>query len=172
MTYGFWHDFAGPLATVLASVVAVLVTVHLGRSQAQIAREQARIAKLQADLAKTRLNHDLYDRRFILYTATCALLSRVVEKNNVDDMDIVTFIRDTATAVFLLDSDMVEYFYTVHKQARHMQRLDRRIKQEENDDVRGKLLDEFMDVSGWFEKQFEVVIKKFKPFLTLETCEK
>jgi hypothetical protein len=174
MTYEFWHDFAGPLATVIASIVAVIVTIHLGRSQARIAQEQARIARQQADLAVIRLRHDLYDRRFALYTSAISLLQRIIQKNNVDDLDIVTFLRETetATAQFLLDQNLVEYFNSLWENARRMQRLNRRIEHEKNDEVRAKLFDDFMEISDWFESQFQVLPEKFLPFLTLKNIDK
>jgi hypothetical protein len=70
-------SFLGPAATVMAATAAVFVTWRLGRGQLRIAEEQKRIAQQQAELAAARLRHDLYDRRFAVYTATQELVSSI-----------------------------------------------------------------------------------------------
>jgi hypothetical protein len=67
--YSVAKDFAGPVATLVASVVAVFVTRRLGLRQVEIAQQQAKIAQQQADLAGEKLRHDLYNRRFEIFTS-------------------------------------------------------------------------------------------------------
>jgi hypothetical protein len=80
-------DFAGPVATVIAAVAAVAVTAYFSSQQAKTARRQAdiaaqlaetakrqgerqaEIAQQQADLAREKLRHDLYNRRFEIFTS-------------------------------------------------------------------------------------------------------
>jgi hypothetical protein len=60
--YSVARDFAGPFATVVAAATAVFVTWRLGSRQATIAQQQA-------DLAREKLRHDLYNRRFEIFTS-------------------------------------------------------------------------------------------------------
>src|SRR5271166_6137601 len=64
---------AGPAATIIASIVAVVVTYRLGKGQQGIAQQQADTAKQQAETAHARLKLDLYDKRFNIYTTTLDL---------------------------------------------------------------------------------------------------
>ena len=57
-----FKDFAGPVAAVIASFVAAIVTIHF-------ARHQKRIAEEQTDIAKHKLRYDLYTRRFEIFNA-------------------------------------------------------------------------------------------------------
>jgi prophage DNA circulation protein len=52
-TYDFFKDFAGPFATVVASIAAVCVTIYFARKQAWLAEE--------------KLRYDLFDRRLKVY---------------------------------------------------------------------------------------------------------
>src|SRR5436190_8882137 len=58
--YQLARDFAGPIATTVAAIVAVCVTGYFARHQREIAKEQARIAR-------EKLRLDLYDRRFEIF---------------------------------------------------------------------------------------------------------
>ena len=60
--YSVAKDFAGPVATVIGASAAVFVTWRLGLRQAEIAQQQA-------DLAREKLRHDLYNRRFEIFTS-------------------------------------------------------------------------------------------------------
>jgi hypothetical protein len=72
--YDVLHDFAGPVATVIAAGAAVFVTWRLGRRQVAIAAQQATTAELQAatarqqaDTALDRLRYDLFEKRYKIY---------------------------------------------------------------------------------------------------------
>lgn len=60
--YQILRDFAGPFATIVAAIAAVCVTWRLGQRQATVAQQQA-------DLAGEKLRHDLYNRRFEIFTS-------------------------------------------------------------------------------------------------------
>jgi hypothetical protein len=75
-----WHatakDFAGPVATVVASVTAACVTylfankqVRVAESQALTAKASMEIAKSQRDIALDKLKGDLFQRRYETYKA-------------------------------------------------------------------------------------------------------
>jgi len=86
--YDVFHDFAVPIATVLAAGAAVLVTHRLGSRQVEIARQQtvtaqqqAATAKQQADTALDRLRYDLFDKRYKIYEAVKELIVDVVRNH-------------------------------------------------------------------------------------------
>jgi type II secretory pathway pseudopilin PulG len=85
--YHVLKDFAGPVATIIASVTAALITLYFASRQTRIAQQQADTAKQQADTAKrqaetahARLNLDLYDKRFNIYTTALDLYEADMKK--------------------------------------------------------------------------------------------
>jgi len=81
----FCATFAGPIATIIASAAAIIVTWRFGSIQAEIARGQAataaaqkEIAQSQRDIAYDKLKHDLFDQRHEIYVAAKFIIERVV----------------------------------------------------------------------------------------------
>ncbi len=96
----FATTFAGPIATVVASVTAVGVTAYFGRKQLQIAASQAttaasqaataatqkEIAKSQRDIAYDRLKYDLFQKRYEIYLAAKTLIELTSKLDESKDM--------------------------------------------------------------------------------------
>src|SRR5664280_2325345 len=68
--YAVLKDFAGPLATFSAAVVAIVVTVVFTKAQ-------LRIAESQRDIAHDKLKYDLFKYRYEIYEAAKALIKYV-----------------------------------------------------------------------------------------------
>ena len=68
--YAILKDFAGPVATLVAAVTAIVVTTIFSRSQLLIARSQR-------DIAYDKLKFDLFKERSAIYKATRDLLEYV-----------------------------------------------------------------------------------------------
>jgi hypothetical protein len=58
--YQYFHDFAGPIATIVAAVAAISVTAYF-------ARHQKNIASNQAFLAREKLRFDLFEKRYEIF---------------------------------------------------------------------------------------------------------
>ena len=76
---------AGPAATVVAAFAAVCVTYIFNMRQLEVSRQQARIAEAQKDIAKgqyeiayDKLKHELFDKRYGIYTAARDLIDLVM----------------------------------------------------------------------------------------------
>jgi hypothetical protein len=72
--YDILHDFAAPIATIIAAGAAVFVTWRLGLRQVQIATQQAAIAEQQADTSLNRLRFDLFEQRYRVYQAAIRII--------------------------------------------------------------------------------------------------
>ena len=72
--YQFFKDFAGPIATVTAALAALSVTAYF-------AWHQKRIAQQQADLARDKLRHDLYNRRFEIFSSIFDFYNAMISWN-------------------------------------------------------------------------------------------
>ena len=112
--------FAGPFATIVASVVAVIVTCYF-------AREQTKIAKGQWSVAKEKLRHDLYDRRFAIYMAFHELLVAVAEKDDVE-VELRKANAARAHSPFLLDAPLGAYLEELHKEAFRVNQTNKLVK--------------------------------------------
>jgi hypothetical protein len=78
--YNFFKDFAGPLATLVAAVVALIVTYCFQKIE-------ARISSRQANIASEQLKLDMFDKRYSVYSTVKSLieyLSRPLEFDAID----------------------------------------------------------------------------------------
>jgi len=66
--FEFFRVFAGPIATIVASMAAVIVTVYFNK-------RQTAIAEAQKNIALDKLKHDLFDYRKEIYNAAKDLLN-------------------------------------------------------------------------------------------------
>ncbi len=93
-----WLDllkaFAGPIATVIASITAAGVAIRFGVVQARIARNQATIAAAQKDIAEAqlkiafdKLKHDLFDKRYEIYLAAKGVIETLFNQSPVNVAD-------------------------------------------------------------------------------------
>jgi hypothetical protein len=75
--YEFFKDFAGPIATFIAAGVAAAITFFFNRSQ-------TRFAKVQADVSIEKLNLDLFERHYAIYSSARQLVEYLVSKGDFD----------------------------------------------------------------------------------------
>jgi hypothetical protein len=90
----FLKTFAGPIATVIASITAGGVAIWFGVVQARIARSQAATAAAQKDIAEAqlkmafdKLKHDLFDKRYEIYSAAKGVIEAIFNQSPVNDAD-------------------------------------------------------------------------------------
>jgi hypothetical protein len=75
MIYSVLKDFAGPLATIIASFTA-----------AYFVRLQWRTAQQQADTAKDQLRYNLFEKRYAIYAAARKAIAITFERRDEDQM--------------------------------------------------------------------------------------
>lgn len=78
--YSAAKDFAGPLATVLAASAALWVTYNFNK-------RQVAIASSQRDIALDKLKHDVFQKRYEVYTTARELLVYVVQLHDFEKID-------------------------------------------------------------------------------------
>lgn len=95
--YDVLKDFAGPVATIIAAAVAVVVTWRLGNGQLNIAKQQA-------NTALEGLKLELYKKRFNIYTAALDLYQADMKKelHDIKEAEFV-FIRAFRESLFLFE---------------------------------------------------------------------
>jgi hypothetical protein len=72
--YAFFKDFAGPIATTVAAAVAAWINFYFNRMQ-------VRITATQADIALEKLKLDLFDKRYVIYSAAKHLIEYLLQNN-------------------------------------------------------------------------------------------
>jgi len=161
--YQAFHDFAGPVATIIAAAAAVFVTWRLGRGQLRVAEQQAKFAEV-------RLQHDLFERRIAVFDAARDLLLEVFRTANVSDEGFRNFVRGTEKAVFLFDKSVSNYIETMRNTAASVKFTSSRLADPDLHvgQERAQYAQTKADQTKWFFDQFDILIEKFKPALALE----
>lgn len=80
-------DFAGPIATIIASITAAFITWYFASRQAQIAAQQAHTAKQQADTALDQLRYNLFEKRYAIYKDIQELIRLLINKSHSPDFN-------------------------------------------------------------------------------------
>jgi len=110
-TYGFFKDFASPIATTFAAIVAAAITYFFNRAQ-------TRLAETQADVAVEKLRLDLFDKRYALYTAARHLIDYLAVQNDyekVDYMKVRSFYVTLDEARFFLPDSVRKFLSELHQ---------------------------------------------------------
>ena len=108
--YSFFKDFAGPLATLLAAITAVVVTVLFNL-------QQLRIARSQRDIAHDKLKFDLFNNRYAIYEAAKSLIEYVSFISDIEKTDanrIRTLYVTLDEARFYFPSDICKHLRELH----------------------------------------------------------
>ena len=103
--YELFKDFTGPSATLIAAIVAAIITFRFGQIQARIARGQAATAKQQADIALDQLRYNLFEKRYEIYQAARNLLQTLTSDALKDDFMVPSLIP------IFVKMDEARFFY-------------------------------------------------------------
>jgi hypothetical protein len=118
--YEILKDFAGPVATIIASVTAALITWYFASRQAQIATQQADISKQQADTALDQLRHNLFERRYQIYNTAKDLIKYLVNELSRGDehplMQAVQYYAKLEEARFFFPDDICEWLKLLRRE--------------------------------------------------------
>lgn len=78
--YGLIKDFAGPTATVFASLAAFYLGWRFGNRQTSA-------VTAQAEIALDKLKYDLFEKRYEIYSAAKRLIEKVMHVRSLDKSD-------------------------------------------------------------------------------------
>ena len=159
--YEILKDFAGPVATFIASVTAAWVTWHFGSWQAKIARQQA-------DLAEERVKLDKFDRRFAVFDATRELIRIVMQQSHADQEQIFDFRMKTRDAIFLFDDYLSTYLKEFADKAWDIWLIEDEINATTSKAETARLLERQRTLKDWIRSQHEPLADRFSPYLRLK----
>jgi hypothetical protein len=177
--YKLFHDFAGPVATIIAATAALVVTWRFNSRQANIAEQQAATARQQADIASMRLQYDLFERRFRVYNEAKTLLVYLQRENILSEEVLDSYMRGTVDSLFFLDKTVFTYLNELKDQAIRLRGIQQRLREplpEETTITNREIqkrnregdVNQEPQLLNWFHDQFPVLVDKFKPFLALQ----
>ena len=107
--YQIVKDFAGPVATIIASITAAFITWRFASWQARIAQQQADTAKQQANTAFDQLRYNLFEKRFAIYNTARELVALVVNESNVQGSDVMPLHAKLNEADFFFSKDICDW---------------------------------------------------------------
>jgi hypothetical protein len=107
--YEILKDFAGPVATIIASFTAAIITWRFASWQARIAQQQADTARQQANTAFDQLRYNLFEKRFAIYNTARELIALVVNESNVQGSDVVPLQAKLNEAEFFFSQDICDW---------------------------------------------------------------
>jgi hypothetical protein len=106
--YYILKDFAGPVATIIASITAAIITWRF-------ASWQARIAQQQANTTFDQLRYNLFEKRFAIYNTARELIATVVNEPNLQGSDLIPLQAKLNEAEFFSSSDICDWLRSVRK---------------------------------------------------------
>jgi hypothetical protein len=169
--YEFLKDFAGPVATIFAALVAAGITFYFGLIQRRIAAQQTLIARQQAELARVRLQHDRYERRIAVFEAIRDLIFQEFSPSGSISIESARlFVRRTNDAMFLFSEDIAAYVEEMTDKAFRLGRTSERWHREASIHHPNEPASfaELQELNTWFSSQYKVAVEKFTPFLSLD----
>jgi hypothetical protein len=118
--YEIFKDFAGPVATIIASVTAAGITFYFASRQARIAQQQADTARQQANTAFDQLRLNLFEKRYAIYNMTRELIALVINKPTVQGSEVVPLYAALNEAEFFFSPDICDWLRTLREQCNQL----------------------------------------------------
>jgi len=144
-----WIQFI-PVVTALIAIVAALVTWQ------------------QMRIARTKLNHDLYDRRYKLFDAVRTFVSTIVVNDGASTTESKKYILSIGDAVFLFDESIVVYVKEIEEKAGIINVSNETLLSLSSGPARLDVETNRNEALSWMNSQSTGMIDKFKPFLSLD----
>lgn len=137
--YDVLRDFAGPVATTIAAITAILVTRRFNK-------RQIAVSGAQRDIALDKLKFDLFELRYGIYLAAKELIEYVSthhELVKVDSNHIRSLYVKLDEARFFFDGNTIEFMQEIVSRAERRFELMRQrdLADVDNEDVWSNLVD-------------------------------
>lgn len=111
--YQILKDFAGPVATIIASITVAGITWRFASWQARIAQQQADTAKQQANTAFDQLRYNLFEKRFALYNTARELIATVVNNSDVQGSELIPLQAKLNESAFFFSTGICDWLHTI-----------------------------------------------------------
>jgi hypothetical protein len=126
------------------------------------------IAYRQSVTARTKVQLDLYDKRYPVFVAARDFISHVTTHGNMTDAALVEYIRTITAARFLFDAAMLDYLKSLKNAGIEIQALHDTFQPLPVGEQRAALARQKGDRVIWVVEQFDLLEDKFAPYMQLE----
>jgi hypothetical protein len=107
--YQFFKDFAGPIATVIASGAAAFVAYRLGQNQVSVARAQADVAERNWKTQNEKVVLELMERRLAIYEDIRKVIAEIMRSGTATDDTFWQYVRAIDQAPYLFGPEVEAY---------------------------------------------------------------
>ena len=133
-----WVDISAALLTPVVAIIGIWIAIQ------------------QMKINKTRINHELFDRKYLMYEATQRFIDSVSQKLLIDPDDYHHFYVETKGALFIFNQEIVSYIDKVIDNAINFKEA----IASKDDEMEREIVD-------WFEEQNLRVDEVFKKHISL-----
>ena len=126
------------------------------------------IAYRQWVTARTKVQLDLYEKRYPIFVAARDLISHITTHGNMTDDALVEYLGVITAARFLFDKEMLEYLKSLKNAGIEVQALHETFEPLPVGDQRAALAKQKGDRVIWIVAQFDLLEDKFAPYLQLQ----
>lgn len=126
------------------------------------------IAYRQFIIAQTKVQIDLYDKRYPVFVAARDFISHVTTHGNMTDAALVEYLRTITAARFLFDAAMLDYLKSLKNAGIEIQALHDTFQPLPVGEQRAALARQKGERFIWVVAQFDLLEGKFAPYMQLE----
>lgn len=145
-----WVKYLSAFLTIVLSIIATLIII------------------LQFLLQKDRWRLNLFEKRYKVYDDTMKFITTIVQKVNLNDDELYSFLRQTKDRDFLFGKEIREFLDEVYNKGNDLIYVIKKMEDVPVGKERDKLADQEMHLSKWFSQQYETSKKLFGEYLTID----
>jgi len=127
------------------------------------------IAWQQKTIAARKLKHDLFDRRFAVFSAVREFLSSIIREGEVIQEESFKYLAGTAEVKFLFDEEMEKYLKEIWSMAVNLTSIQKRSKDLPVGPDRDRELDKIVELQTGLATHLDGLKDKFVKFMKLES---
>lgn len=126
------------------------------------------IALQQMHIGRTKLQHDLFDRRYAVFQAVRRFLDEASVRKIVSPETLHAFVLGTADAAFLFDDRLAAHLKEMREHATKAQSIFTVMEDMPAGDEKARASKAAGEHFNWLMHQIDGLAERFRPFLTLD----
>lgn len=119
----------------------------------------------QYEVSRNKLKLDLFEKRFVVFSALRKFLSGVFSRGAVDKEELETYRIAILEARFLFEQYTDDYLWEIHNKAQDLSAKDIRMKSLPMGPDKDKLVDTWGQEYSWLTNQLKEIGAHFSPYM-------
>lgn len=141
-------------AATLLLVAATLLLVWVGMNQSKAAKEGL-------SFQHRALRRPVFD-------AMQQFISKICTEGNVQEADVLRYLREIKEAGFIFDKRRSDVFHDVYRKARKLEYAKGRMERPKNDEQRLSAVNEVHELGSWFSERLTKNEEEFRDYLEVK----